>query len=376
MDPRAPGRAGDHHRGAAAGPPGGVGRRRGRRRPRRRDTGARADLGVEISIDLREMKADDNENSQVGFAEGPSSTRMVPRVFCSMSVLFAARPLPRTWWDTLLGIRNSPTIRPAISSSMHASESVIERPDAGQSERPRGEPPASMCRVGRVRGIGSAVFSWAKLDRAEKAPRCRIPHRPGDPRTRDVVLVPMGDDSTNVLQVLMFGRQRREVEPASDVRLMFHSTIVGASSSRKEVRCTTPSVSSGCGPHALTLNNRTMARHHATVPATEQSLRDGNDSLVRNGAGGTTAPAGPGHSRPGAGPTGGFHTPGGLSGADDGTRSRHPHLGNRMAIVSFVSTNLSSAPELRVLVTVVSSVSADRWSRLHFVGDFVGAIDE
>jgi hypothetical protein len=68
--------------------------------------------------------------------------------------------------------------------------------------------------------IGSAVFPRAKLDRAEKAARRRMPHRPGDPRTRGVVLVPIGDDSTNVIQVLTFGRQRREVEPASDVRLM------------------------------------------------------------------------------------------------------------------------------------------------------------
>jgi hypothetical protein len=62
----------------------------------------------------------------------------------------------------------------------------------------------------------------------------------------------------------------------------------------------------------------------------------------------------------------------GFSGADDGTRTRDPHLGNSMADVSCVSAGLSSVAELRVLGDLVSWVSADRWSRLHFVGDFVG----
>jgi hypothetical protein len=65
----------------------------------------------------------------------------------------------------------------------------------------------------------------------------------------------------------------------------------------------------------------------------------------------------------------------GFSGADDGIRTRDPHLGNHMADVSCVSTSLSSAPELHVLGALVSSVSPDRWSRLHFVGDFVGVED-
>jgi hypothetical protein len=43
-----------------------------------------------------------------------------------------------------------------------------------------------------------------------------------------------------------------------------------------------------------------------------------------------------------------------------------------MADVSCVSVSLSSGPELHVLVLLVSSVSPDRWSRFHFVGDFVG----
>jgi hypothetical protein len=62
----------------------------------------------------------------------------------------------------------------------------------------------------------------------------------------------------------------------------------------------------------------------------------------------------------------------GFSGADDGIRTRDPHLGNCMARVSCVSASLSSAPELHVLVALVSCVSADCWSRLDFVGDFVG----
>jgi hypothetical protein len=62
-----------------------------------------------------------------------------------------------------------------------------------------------------------------------------------------------------------------------------------------------------------------------------------------------------------------------FSGADDGIRTRDPHLGNRMAIVSCVSARLSSAPELHVLGAPVSSVSPNSWRRLHFVGDFVGA---
>src|SRR6266498_5935726 len=60
-------------------------------------------------------------------------------------------------------------------------------------------------------------------------------------------------------------------------------------------------------------------------------------------------------------------------GADDGIRTSDPHLGNGMADVSCVSTGLTSAPELRVLGALVSSVSPDCWSRLNFVGDFVGA---
>jgi hypothetical protein len=48
---------------------------------------------------------------------------------------------------------------------------------------------------------------------------------------------------------------------------------------------------------------------------------------------------------------------------------------NHMADVSCVSTSLSSAPELHVLGALVSSISPDRWSRLHFVGDFVGVED-
>jgi len=66
----------------------------------------------------------------------------------------------------------------------------------------------------------------------------------------------------------------------------------------------------------------------------------------------------------------------GFSGADDGIRTRDPHLGNCMAVVSCVSVGLSSASELHVLGALVSSVSPDRWSRLDFVGDFVGASPE
>jgi hypothetical protein len=44
-----------------------------------------------------------------------------------------------------------------------------------------------------------------------------------------------------------------------------------------------------------------------------------------------------------------------------------------MAVVSCVSVGLRSASELHVLGALVSSVSLDRWSRLDFVGDFVGA---
>ena len=62
-----------------------------------------------------------------------------------------------------------------------------------------------------------------------------------------------------------------------------------------------------------------------------------------------------------------------FSGADDGIRTRDPHLGNRMAIGSCVSSRLSSAPEPHVLGAPVSSVSPNSWRRLHFVGDFVGA---
>jgi hypothetical protein len=61
-------------------------------------------------------------------------------------------------------------------------------------------------------------------------------------------------------------------------------------------------------------------------------------------------------------------------GADDGIRTRDPHLGNRMAHVSYISTSLTSASELHVLVALVSSVSPDRWSRLDFVGVFVGGM--
>jgi hypothetical protein len=64
----------------------------------------------------------------------------------------------------------------------------------------------------------------------------------------------------------------------------------------------------------------------------------------------------------------------GFSGADDGIRTRDPHLGNRMAYVSYISTSLTSASELHVLVALVSSVSPDRWSRLDFVGVFVGGM--
>jgi hypothetical protein len=60
-------------------------------------------------------------------------------------------------------------------------------------------------------------------------------------------------------------------------------------------------------------------------------------------------------------------------GADDGTRTRDPHLGNFMVVVSCVSVGLSSAPELHLLGALVSCVSPDRWSGLDFVGDFVGA---
>jgi len=56
-------------------------------------------------------------------------------------------------------------------------------------------------------------------------------------------------------------------------------------------------------------------------------------------------------------------------GADDGIRTRDPHLGNFVAVVSCVAVNLSSASELRVLVSSVSSVSGDRWSGRDFVGD-------
>jgi hypothetical protein len=72
---------------------------------------------------------------------------------------------------------------------------------------------------------------------------------------------------------------------------------------------------------------------------------------------------------------GGFALPlvkGAISGADDGTRTRDPHLGNSMADVSCVFAGLSSVAELHVLGDLVSRVSVDRWSRLHFVGDFVG----
>src|SRR6266498_678149 len=60
-------------------------------------------------------------------------------------------------------------------------------------------------------------------------------------------------------------------------------------------------------------------------------------------------------------------------GADDGIRTSDPHLGNGMADVLCVSTCLTSAPELRVLGALVSSVTPDCWSRLNFVGDLVGA---
>ncbi len=52
----------------------------------------------------------------------------------------------------------------------------------------------------------------------------------------------------------------------------------------------------------------------------------------------------------------------GFSGADDGIRTRDPHLGNGMADVSCVSASLSSAPDLHVLGALVSSVSPDGWS--------------
>jgi hypothetical protein len=63
----------------------------------------------------------------------------------------------------------------------------------------------------------------------------------------------------------------------------------------------------------------------------------------------------------------------GFPGADDGTRTRDPHLGKCMADVSCIYAGLTSVPELPVLGALVSCVSADRWSRPHFVGDFVGA---
>jgi hypothetical protein len=61
-----------------------------------------------------------------------------------------------------------------------------------------------------------------------------------------------------------------------------------------------------------------------------------------------------------------------FSGADDGIRTGDPHLSDCMAVVSCVSAGLSCAPELHVLGALVSSVSPNRWSRLDFVGDFVG----
>jgi hypothetical protein len=62
----------------------------------------------------------------------------------------------------------------------------------------------------------------------------------------------------------------------------------------------------------------------------------------------------------------------GVSGADDETRTRDPHLGNCLADVLMVSAGLRGALELHVLGARVSSVSPDRSSRLDFVGDFVG----
>jgi hypothetical protein len=56
-------------------------------------------------------------------------------------------------------------------------------------------------------------------------------------------------------------------------------------------------------------------------------------------------------------------------GADDGIRTRDPHLGNAMGNVYCDSTSLTNAPELRVFVSPVSSVSPDRWSGRDFVGD-------
>jgi hypothetical protein len=53
---------------------------------------------------------------------------------------------------------------------------------------------------------------------------------------------------------------------------------------------------------------------------------------------------------------------GSFSGADDGIRTRDPHLGNGMADVSCVSASLTSAPDLHVLGAHVSSVSPDGWS--------------
>ena len=46
-----------------------------------------------------------------------------------------------------------------------------------------------------------------------------------------------------------------------------------------------------------------------------------------------------------------------ISEADDGIRTPDPHLGNFEANVSYVAMNLSSASELRVFVSPVSSVS-------------------
>ena len=73
-----------------------------------------------------------------------------------------------------------------------------------------------------------------------------------------------------------------------------------------------------------------------------------------------------------SGPTALLLLRGSFPGADDGIRTRDPHLGNHMAIVSCDSPSLGSAHELHVLGALVSFVSPDRGSRLDFVGDFVG----
>ena len=59
-------------------------------------------------------------------------------------------------------------------------------------------------------------------------------------------------------------------------------------------------------------------------------------------------------------------------GADDGIRTRDPHLGNFIALVSCVSCNLTSDHQLHVCVHTCHMRLTGRRSRLHFVGDFIG----